>query len=144
MKKVNLLIIIIAVIILLIFLVLGFYYLNNSGPIKEIAMCKPLDLLDNSNDTKVILSCMLNNEKSIFKSEHDVSKVLSGACNITQLKDRYVDNKFNQVVNKPCQNCHLQGAEVWFDCEGYSSQFGCYFTVYQNKSFGDIYCPVGV
>ena len=139
--------IIIGIIILFIILVAAFFIANKGKGIvvqNESSLCKSLDSLDNSDGTIEIVSCLLNNEKTVFKSELDLSKVLSGLCNVTKIIDRYVDNKFNQVVNKPCNNCHLQGAEVWFDCEGYSSQFGCYFTIYQNKSFGEIHCPVGV
>lgn len=106
--------------------------------------CAQIDSIDNSAKTKDIVLCYLNNEKSIFKSSLDVSKILSGTCAISELKDRYVDYKSGQVVNAPCSNCRLQGAEVWFRCDGYSSQFGCYFVINQDKSFGEIYCPSGV
>ena len=106
--------------------------------------CKSLDSINNSYEIKDILTCYLNNEKSIFKPKLNPSEILSGTCNVSRLKDRCVNNIYNQVVNVPCTDCHLQGAEVWFDCDGYSSQFGCYFTIYQNQSFSEIYCPIGV
>ena len=105
--------------------------------------CKSLGIVNNSSETKDIIFCLLNNEKSTFKSDLDVAKVLTGTCSVSEVKDRYV-NKYNQVVNPPCDNCRLQGAEVWFSCSGYSSQFGCYFVINQDKTFGKIYCPMGV
>jgi hypothetical protein len=139
--------IIVGSIILLVFIIfLGVYFfLNNSNKNN----CDLLKSIDNSEKTKGVVECYLNNEKSSFKSSIEnvsASEILKGECKVTEIKDKYLDNNNNQVVNKPCTNCHLDGGVVWFECSEYTPQgpFGCFFNIDNDFSFDEIRCPLRV
>ena len=146
MKR-ELIIGIVLVIVIVLVIILGVCFYLPLDKTEE-GKCKSLTSLDNSDETKEIIGCYLNDKKSLFKTDNgDVAlEILKGECIITEIKDRYLDNKNNQVVNEPCTECHLDGAEVWFECSEYDPQgpFGCFFNIKDNYSFDVVRCPLEV
>jgi len=138
---------IIGLVILVVFITLGAYFIV-TNKIQE-NQCDSLNSIDSSENTKAVIECYLNKEKINFESgikNVPATEILKGECNITEIKERYLDNKYNQVVNKPCTNCRLEGAMIWFECSEYTSQgpFGCFFDINNDFTFSEIRCPLGV